>query len=221
MPAPAYYGREPDQPVKPSAVRHLSEFAVADTPGTSGPEYADGGDYLQARFAPTHSQQQQHPQPLPPSHGQFRGPQQPAEGGMPSALGRGGGRGEERGIEGGARRKNENVDAGEGQMEMCAEGRVADAVQRKTGTQAEAAVAAPSWQRARRESMSVGGSGAEGADRRGSLPGLHGRGMGEVTHEQQQAAARKQIMDSRKRGEDVDGRGTVGPVGQQPRAEID
>ncbi|KAL2170586.1 hypothetical protein VTG60DRAFT_4599 [Thermothelomyces hinnuleus] len=254
MPAPAYYGREPDQPVKPSAVRYLFEFAVADTPGTSGPEYADGGDYLQARFAQTHPQQQQNPQPPPALHGQFRGPQQPAEGGMPSALGRGvpggsgpvdeaegretrylsrGGGGEERGIEGGARRENENVDAGEGQMEMYAEGKVADAVQRKAGTQAEAVAAAPapSWQRARRESMSVGGPGAEGADRRGSLPGLHGRGRGEVTLEvgeadlerkkQQQVAARKQIMDARKRGEDVDGRGTAGPGGRQPRAEID
>jgi hypothetical protein len=38
---------------------------------------------------------------------------------------------------------------------------------------------------------------------------------------QQQAAARKQVMDARKRGEDVDGRGTTGPSGRQPRAETE
>lgn len=73
-------------------------------------------------------------------------------------------------------------------------------------------------------------AGALNNHNRGASPG-HGRARGEVTLEadeadlerkkQQQAAARKAVMDARKRGEDVDGRGTSGPSGRQPRAEID
>jgi hypothetical protein len=44
---------------------------------------------------------------------------------------------------------------------------------------------------------------------------------GGARKKQQQAAVRKQLMDARKKGEDVDGRGTAGPSGRQPRAEID
>ncbi|KAL2155772.1 hypothetical protein VTH82DRAFT_514 [Thermothelomyces myriococcoides] len=200
-PTPSYYGREPDnQPIKPSAVRYLSEFAVSDTPETSGSEFTEGDDYLQARFAPTHplrhQQQCSHQQP-------------PPEGGMPSALGRGvpGGSGpvdeaerrethyissgsdsgdsEERdnnnnnnnNTEGGGprrrrrrrRRQNENVDAGEGQMEMYAEGKVAEAVRRKAGTQVPS-----SWK------STSGPPGVEGGNRRKNMVGLHGRGRGEV-----------------------------------------
>ncbi|KAL2195429.1 hypothetical protein P885DRAFT_79368 [Corynascus similis CBS 632.67] len=192
------YSREPQQSaVKPSPVRYLSEFAVADTPGTAGAEYANGGggDYLQCRFVPINSQQQQQ------SSGHHRQSQnhQEGEGGMPSALGRG--------VRGGSgpvdererretrysydddsnqaaifKRENDNVDAGEGQMAMYAEGEVADAVERKAGTRQPKPP-----RRARRESLSVGSDysigsdGQDGADRRGSLPGLHGRGRGEVT----------------------------------------
>ncbi|KAL2158185.1 hypothetical protein VTH06DRAFT_4753 [Thermothelomyces fergusii] len=232
MPPPTHDGREPGQPVKPSAIRYLSEFAVADTPDASGPEDADnGGDYLQA-------QQRQYPRQRQPARDLLWVPHQPPpEGGMPSALGRGigGGSGpadeaerretryvsrcsvggvEERGTEGEPRRQNENVDAGEGQMEMYAEGKAADAVRRNAGTRA----------RAGRGNMSVGGPDVESTDGRGSLPGLHGRGRGEVTLEageadrerkkQQQAAARKQVMDARKREEVVDGRGTTGSGGR-------
>lgn len=44
-------------PTKPNPMRGLSEYAVADTPATAGPEYAGATDYWEAR--PVVSQQQQ------------------------------------------------------------------------------------------------------------------------------------------------------------------
>lgn len=37
----------------------------------------------------------------------------------------------------------------------------------------------------------------------------------------QQEVARKQVMEARKEGYDVEGRGESGPSGRQPRAEMD
>src|SRR4051812_1653759 len=99
MPTPTL-NPEACHPAKPSPMRNLSEFAVADTPGTSGPEYAGSGDYLQSRFAPSspqyppHPQQHhQHPESQSQSQGDGQGQNQdqaPQEkesggGGMPSA----------------------------------------------------------------------------------------------------------------------------------------
>lgn len=92
-------------PVKPPCpMRNVSEFAVADTPGTAWPEYAGTQSYFQARFAPidTHDQPpQRHPQgrsqPQTPSqtpnHSQNQQQHQQQGGsnerGMPTALARG------------------------------------------------------------------------------------------------------------------------------------
>ncbi|KAG7290164.1 hypothetical protein NEMBOFW57_000162 [Staphylotrichum longicolle] len=227
---------------KPHPMRNLSEFAVADTPGTAGPEYA-GGDYLDCRLAPIDSQTPGHAQH---HHGEAAGEasasggedQQKNQGGVPTALERGvrstgpvddtersatrylSPGGSEQQQEKGEVKQNENVDA-EAQMETYAEGKVADAVE---GTQRQ-----QQQQRRRGGSMSISAGGGEGGSPAGQ--GLHGRGRGEVTlakgeadlerKKQQQAAARKQVMDARKRGEDVDGRGPGGMSERQPRAEID
>ncbi|KAK4043852.1 hypothetical protein C8A01DRAFT_31952 [Parachaetomium inaequale] len=232
---------QPHHPVKPSPMRNLSEYAVADTPGTAGPEFVGAGDYLQARFAPISPLAVAggaHTDPHGTGHQTHQGGSapDPKERGMPTAL--------ERGVRGGSgpvndaerwgtryvnpgevprgTKQNENVEA-EAQMEMYPEGKVADAVERKRGMQTQTQT-----HRARRGSVNVSAAAVRGRSPPG---GLHGRGRGEVTLEageadlerkkQQQAAARKQVMDARKRGEDVDGRGTTGPSGRQPRAEID
>lgn len=248
-------------------MRNLSEFAVADTPGTAGPDYA-GGDYLDCRFAPIDSQTPGHAQH---HHGEAAGEasasggedQHKNEGGVPTALERGvrstgpvddtersatrylSPGGSEQQQEKGEVKQNENVDA-EAQMETYAEGKVADAVE---GTQRQ-----QQQQRRRGGSMSISAGGGRGGSPAGQ--GLHGRGRGEVTlakgeadleryvllsfrrlcvfmerskgvltmgnrKKQQQAAARKQVMDARKRGEDVDGRGPGGMSERQPRGEID
>ncbi|KAH6627539.1 hypothetical protein F5144DRAFT_576145 [Chaetomium tenue] len=81
--------------------------------------------------------------------------------------------------------------------------------------------------RARRGSMSVGGDGGGSGVvrpgmRRESPGGFHGRGRGEVTlgageadlerKKQQQAAARKQVMDAQKRGRMLMDEGRSGQV---------
>ncbi|KAK4119633.1 hypothetical protein N657DRAFT_649950 [Parathielavia appendiculata] len=176
---------------KPNPIRNLSEFAVADTPGTSGPEYAAAGDYLQARFAPMSppSQQQQSAQNQNQTN-QTQHCSASAEeqegGGMPTAL--------ERGVRGGSGpvddterratryvsvgqqdvdgdgetipKQNENVDA-DGRMGDVpyAEGKVANAVEQKHGTQR------------------VSGSSSSPGFLHGGpeFQRLHGRGRGEVS----------------------------------------
>lgn len=163
-------------PIKPNPMRNLSEFAVADTPGTSGPAHEHvGGDYLTSRFVPTESAAAS-PHPPHQRRRETHAGEENQGGGMPTALGRGvpGGSGpvddterkatryvdlEEAEREGVADRQNENVDA-DAQMEMYAEGKVAHAVKGARRRAAEA-------QHARGESPAGGG--------------LHGRGRGEVT----------------------------------------
>ncbi|KAK4097471.1 hypothetical protein N658DRAFT_548481 [Parathielavia hyrcaniae] len=242
--------RKPTKPeahpaIKPSPIRNLSEFAVADTPGTSGPEHAAAGDYLQARFAPMSppAQQQQHHQ----NQNQNRTNQtlrrgtsteggegdDREESGMPSSLEQGirGGSGpvddtERRATRYDGRKQNENmnVDA-DGRMGDVpyGEGRVADAVERKPGTQRQSGLS----------SSALGGGGGSG--QQPDFQRLHGRGRGERSEmrkkrraegggsvkKQQQAAARKQVMDARRKGEDVDGRGIAGSGGREPTPELD
>ncbi|SPQ26202.1 5bf9e24b-d824-4808-8298-0023527227de [Thermothielavioides terrestris] len=261
---------------KPSPMRHLSEFAVADSPGASGPEQdyaADDDDYddyyLDSRFVSAHvnaaaaaaapaagygggggpepriarpegeveSGRARHaeegaeagwrPGGLPLGGGNERAGASASRGGeggggMPGAV--------ERGVRGGgtvvheaaeqpaAERRATNVDAQGKMAPTYPEGQVAHAVE---GARRDA-------ERARAQAQAQGG-GSSGA---GGCPGcMHGRGRGEVTlqaneaglerKKQQQAAARKQVVDARRRGEDVDGRGLGGPSGRQPRAEVD
>ncbi|GAB1320900.1 hypothetical protein MFIFM68171_11110 [Madurella fahalii] len=183
-----------------SITRNLSEFAVSDTPATTSGTEGSGSDYLDYR---AHTFQQ-----APQRAGGGSGS---GSGGVPTGQRerRGTQRPSGEGGDAGAVRQNENVDADE-QMATLADGEVARAVERKAGTQKTA-------------------HGGGGMGRSSQSP--HGRGRGQVTLEAteaglerkkaQQEVARKQIMDARKRGVDVDGRGESGPSGRQPRAEID
>ncbi|KAK4239588.1 hypothetical protein C8A03DRAFT_32349 [Achaetomium macrosporum] len=210
---------------KPNPMRNLSEYAVADTPGTCtpGPQRADyfRDDSLHCESAPAPSDDPDTNRHLPTTFGpETTQSSQGREGGMPTALERGARgsgpvnekerretryvdveQGEQRGA---VDEHNDNVDA-EGKMAVYAEGEVAHAVERS-----------------QRRGGSEGLSGSSS---------LHGRGRGEVMLEaneadlerkkQQQAAARKQVMDARKRGEDVDGRETSMTSRRYPSANIE
>ena len=171
-------------------MRNLSEFAVADTPGTAGPEYAAaaaGGDYLQCRFVPISSSS-----PVPaaspaaspaaaaaavsvsqaPPRG-LRGTQ----GLLGTVVGGGGGGGGDAEGDGDA-----GVDVRRGMgVRRDAEGKGAGAA---GGGGVESGTLRA---RARRGSMSVGGDSGGGLGvvrpgMRGPSPGgFHGRGRGEVT----------------------------------------
>ncbi|KAK0647052.1 hypothetical protein B0T16DRAFT_327848 [Cercophora newfieldiana] len=194
----------PSQPPKSASITALrnpitripSENAVADTPGTSGPETGPCTSFFEYRKATDSSS---------PSFSEGGAP-------VPSALARGihgtdprdyhtvGGGGDSEGGRGHPLRQNENVDAEE-QMAPEAEGKVADAVRRKSGTQ----------------------------QGQGQGPEWHGRGRGEVTLEgdeadlerkkAQQSWARDEVKEARREGKDVDG--GLGSSGRKPRAEVD
>ena len=168
-------------------MRNLSEFAVADTPGTAGPEYAAAGDYLQCRFVPISS-----PVPTPPAASVSASASRGLQGlqGLQGSGGGGGGAGSGRGgvqTVGGGGDEDADGDAdagGDTRREMGvrrdAEGKGVGMVE-GGGTEGGTLRA-----RARRGSMSVGGDGGgPGAVRsgaRGASPGgFHGRGRGEVT----------------------------------------
>jgi hypothetical protein len=186
-------------------MRNLSEFAVADTPGTAWPEYAGAQNYFQARFVPIDTHDQPPPRPQVSSRTQTQTPnhksqqqkqhkkqqqqQQQHEAGVPTALARNGS-GPTNATEQQATRyvvpgegerqpgakQTENVDAGgPGQMEMYPESRVADAVERNRQHQEEGGQMQPQ-RRKRRESVSVGVSGGMA----GMVAGNAGRGPSPV-----------------------------------------
>jgi hypothetical protein len=197
-------------------MRNLSEFAVADTPGSARPEYAGAQNYFQARFVPIDTHDQPPPRPQASSgtqtqtqtHNQTQSRQQ-QEGGIPTALARGVPNGsgptnaKEREAtryvvpgEGqpGTTKQNENVDAGAGQMEMYPEGKVADAVEGNR-RQEEGGQMQPQ-RRKRRESVSVGVS--------GGMAGMAGRmemGIGPGGNAGRGASPAGQGLHGRGRGE--------------------
>ncbi|KAL2020830.1 hypothetical protein VTK56DRAFT_7923 [Thermocarpiscus australiensis] len=202
---------------KPNPVtRTLPEYAVADTPGTSGPEFT-GPDYLECRSPPppppTQSASESQTQTQTQTQGCLGGTP------MPAPL--------EHGVDEHARRATRHYAGdkeegeGEGEAETTKQNENVDAEQ-KMATYAEGQVAHAVEGQARKRGSKNAGAGGEG---------LHGRGRGEVPLEPneadlerkkaQQSVAREQIKEARSKGYDVDGRGTSGPSGRQPRAEID
>lgn len=144
--------------VKPNPMRSLSEFAVADTPRSTGPEFSSADDYLECRPQPHEEAQAQAPAP---TQDQDQAHQR-GEGG----VGQGVDELEEA-------KQNEIVEA-RGKMATYGEGEVEGAV--------EGAAAA-----ARRRRDAGAGSGGAGAQQQGGGAGLHGRGRGEVTLEANEA----------------------------------
>ncbi|KAK3296360.1 uncharacterized protein B0H64DRAFT_475177 [Chaetomium fimeti] len=223
--------------IKPSPMRNLSEFAVADTPGTAGPEYPAATDYLQSRFVPVSASPLQRGDSRNSDSDADVGADVDVDGGRVRLLSDGGGGGGDGdGWEGDG---DGDVDAGvDMQREMGMGMGMGEGSEGKGGGEVDGGVEGGTRRvRVRRGSMSVvggdgGGGGGGGlgvgrvAVRRVSPGGFHGRGRGEVTlgsgeadlerKKQQHAAARKQVRDARKRGEDVDGRETTGPSGRQP-----
>lgn len=159
-------------PIKPNPMRNLSEFAVADTPGTSGPDFT-GADYLTARANPRLNSQSQSQ-----AQGRCHSPGYD-EGSVSTALGQGvvpSSRRQRRGTmtvadfesQGGEQQnENENVEA-QGKMATFGEGEVAHAME--------------GARRGRGDGFGRHGASGEG---RGVSQGLspHGRGRGEVTLE--------------------------------------
>lgn len=182
-PKAAAYSAAAATGAKPNPItRNLSEFAVADTPGSS---YEQGsspsGDYLTARR--TASDQSSSSDMKPPERG--------VHGGAPIDQRE---RRETRYSSGDAQ-----FEAGGGEGEKMAppsEGKVAEAVRHRRGT-----------------------SGSP-----------HGRGRGEFSFEgeegdlerkkAQQEVMRTQVMDARKRGEDVDGRNEMGGAGGREQLNL-
>lgn len=191
----------PSQPPKQEAyakhtlrnpvTRNLSEFAVADTPGTAGSE-GTCSDYMSY-----------HPDGTRTTRTPFDGQNI----GQPSALGRGvrGGKptsererqGTHYAAEGEAPEQNDNEDA-EAQMETYGEGKVADAVERTRRRNA---------------------SGSPHGRARGEVS-LDGEEADLERKKAQQQVARQQVKDARQRGEDVDGLGAEQTGERKPAVEV-
>ncbi|KAK0703878.1 hypothetical protein B0T26DRAFT_681501 [Lasiosphaeria miniovina] len=189
----------PPQPPKAAAyalasnpVSHTADdFAVADTPGTSG-FGGSGSDYMSYRS-------HKNPPPAPPTAGHEHGvhSEQPANAREARETSYASDpRGE---------RQNDNEDAE--QMAPAGEGAVAHVVERRTRGSAAAA-------------SHTRGEGAPHGRVRGEVT-LDGGEAGVERKKAQQSLAREQVKAARREGKDVDGRGEGNFAGRQPHAEID
>ncbi|KAK3311864.1 hypothetical protein B0H66DRAFT_606939 [Apodospora peruviana] len=173
---PAQPPKDEAYTAKQNAVSHKppEEQAVADTPGTSDP-FGAGNDYMDYRPAPKGSLQD----PPSPEHG--------VHGGRPTNDREA----KETHYSGHLLHQNEKVDADE-QMAMPGEGKVADAVEQKHGTQ-----------------------------RHGRIRGEVTLGEGDADIERkkaQQSLAREQVKEARREGQDVDGH--MGSSERQPDRHV-
>ncbi|KAK3994197.1 hypothetical protein QBC44DRAFT_306389 [Cladorrhinum sp. PSN332] len=184
---------------KPNSItRNLSEFAVADTPGTSYAEGPPSGDYLTARRTATDQ----------PSS---------SENAMPQS--------QERGVRGGVptdqRERRETRYAAEGQQQPQGtyETEEADAEGEKMAPASEGKVA----EAVRHDRHPRGTSGSPHGRVRGEIS-LEAEEGDLERKKAQQEVLRRQVMGARKTGEDVDGRrehGREDISGEGRREQVD